>query len=102
MPCRRQQGSPAAAATALAERLANVRSGLDALSDAAGRSSTVDLTRALEECARILAPARNLTHAVLSRGRDAYAPPALFDAERALGLVHDWAWWVLIDDDEGP
>ncbi|MCZ4096888.1 hypothetical protein C8250_001160 [Streptomyces sp. So13.3] len=82
---------------ALTERLAKLRTGLDALRDAA-RSGVPDLARPMEECVRILAPAHEFTHAILNQDRDAYAPPALFDAERALGLIHDWAWSVGPDE----
>ncbi|KQV17163.1 MULTISPECIES: hypothetical protein [unclassified Kitasatospora] len=79
----------------VARRIARLHRRLDILDSAAPLATTPAVVTFIAESSQVLAPARELTLAALTSERDDYAPPALFDAERAIGLVRYTAWLVL-------
>lgn len=81
-------------AQALTARLFRLGAGIDLLEAAADRTRSAPMKDFLVECRSILLPASRWGPADVTHREGSTAPPALFDAERALGLIGGFFWWA--------
>ncbi|MEU7067313.1 hypothetical protein [Streptomyces sp. NPDC046161] len=81
-------------AQALTVRLFRLGAGIELLAAAADRPLSASMKSFLAECRSILLPAGRLGPDGVIHREGSTAPPSLFDAERALGLIGGFFWWA--------